>query len=766
MPDYDFQTLSSYEFELLSRDLLQEELGVRLESFGKGRDAGVDFRYRDKTGDMVVQCKHYGDYDDLFRVLKRDEMEKVHRLKPARYILTLSTSLTPYRKDRILELFSPYCLATSDIFGREDLNNLLGKHPGVERKHFKLWLTSEAVLTRVLQGAIWGDSSLTLQRIRQRASRYVPNPSFQRAKEILEKHHYCIIAGIPGIGKTTLAEILLIEYVDRHGFQAVRIANDLSEIKAVKNPQLRQIFYFDDFLGTTALDKLQKNEDRRLLELIEEVEANANWRFVLTTREYILNTAKIRYEALAHPPVDLSPCIIGLADYTPRIRARILYNHIFFSDLPTRYKLALLTERRYGRMLRHTNYNPRIVEHMTLARNVTHMTPEAYFDDFLRNLDNPARIWNHAFRNQLNEAAQHVLLVMGSLPDEVLLSDLEVAFNSFYQYRRAKLGFNTNSRDFEQALKALDGNFIKTLLIGRDRLVTFHNPSVSDFLEYYLAETPADVADLIDGAHFYDQFLRLWRGQRGVRFKGIDIHRDKFVSAFENRFSAPTCQIVRVGDGHGIIQGVRRWEKSYESRTQFAIEIANELKSLESQLVVDKLLATLQIRMAEKHGDKEGLVRLLQVLKPTKGALSDAPILVAAKNYLMQGLDDREDYLSLGLFVEKFPHAIREDELIGIRSGFENFCEEYDDSWVSEPDELRNIANDFETVAGQLDVEVGSYCGKLNRRADEWESERIGEDAERDDDDFEDESFGERHESENVEEMFEGLLSELNEKEP
>lgn len=401
MPNYDFQSLSSYDFELLARDLLQEELRVRLESFAKGLDGGIDFRFRDRHGDLVVQCKHYANYDDLHRVLKRDEVPKVHRLKPARYILAVSTPLTPHRKEDLLILFSPYCRAPSDIFGREDLNNLLGLHSAIERQNFKLWLTSESVLTRVLHGGIWGDADLTLQRIRQRTSRYVPNPSFNRAKQKLDTHHYCIIAGIPGIGKTTLAEILLIDYVDRHGYQVIRIANDLSEIKAVKHPERRQIFYFDDFLGTKALDKLQKNEDHRLMELIEEAAANRNWRFVLTPREYILNAAKIRYEALAHPPVDLTPCIIELADYTRPIRAKILYNHIFFSDLPRPYKRTLLENRRYEQILGHQNYNPRIIDHMTQARNVAHLVATAYFDNFLENLANPARIWDHAFRNQL-----------------------------------------------------------------------------------------------------------------------------------------------------------------------------------------------------------------------------------------------------------------------------------------------------------------------------------------------------------------------------
>jgi hypothetical protein len=63
MKHYTFESLSSLEFEHLSRDLLQDELGITLESFTAGRDQGVDAQWvgHGKTGDeyLVVQCKHY-----------------------------------------------------------------------------------------------------------------------------------------------------------------------------------------------------------------------------------------------------------------------------------------------------------------------------------------------------------------------------------------------------------------------------------------------------------------------------------------------------------------------------------------------------------------------------------------------------------------------------------------------------------------------------------------------------------------------------------
>lgn len=45
MPNYNFKTLSPIDFECLIRDLFQEELKIRLESFKIGRGNGIDLRY-------------------------------------------------------------------------------------------------------------------------------------------------------------------------------------------------------------------------------------------------------------------------------------------------------------------------------------------------------------------------------------------------------------------------------------------------------------------------------------------------------------------------------------------------------------------------------------------------------------------------------------------------------------------------------------------------------------------------------------------------
>ena len=67
------------------------------------------------------------------------------------------------------------------------------------------WLGSMSANYRALRGR---------ERIRQKAKLYVQNPSFNEALSILRKHNFCIITGIPGIGKKT-AERMVLELRDK-----------------------------------------------------------------------------------------------------------------------------------------------------------------------------------------------------------------------------------------------------------------------------------------------------------------------------------------------------------------------------------------------------------------------------------------------------------------------------------------------------------------------------------------------------------------------
>src|SRR5205823_5145201 len=110
--------------------------------------------------------------------------------------------------------------------------------------------------------------------------------------------------------------------------------------------------------------------------------------------------------------------------------ARILYNHVYFSGLPHAYSTALLREKSYRRIVDHANYSPRIVEWMTLGGGPAGVGPESYTETFVQVLDDPARLWQHAFENQINDDARAILYCQGTIEGWMGLDELRSAWAS------------------------------------------------------------------------------------------------------------------------------------------------------------------------------------------------------------------------------------------------------------------------------------------------------------------------------------------------
>jgi hypothetical protein len=242
--------------------------------------------------------------------------------------------LTPLNKDEIIKIFNGYIKSPSDIFGKDDLNNLLGQYPEIEKKHFKLWFSSTNILQKLLHNDIISRSEFEEEKIRKEINVYVQNDSFYDAINILDHHNYVLISGIPGIGKTILARILIFNYLIKD-YELVVVSSDINEAESLYERGKKQLFYYDDFLGSNFLEeRLKKNEDQRLVRFIERIKNGSNKKLIITTREYILSQAKLKYEIFANFNSDLAKCIIDLAKYSKLIRAEILYNHLFYSNLP------------------------------------------------------------------------------------------------------------------------------------------------------------------------------------------------------------------------------------------------------------------------------------------------------------------------------------------------------------------------------------------------------------------------------------------------
>lgn len=279
---------------------------------------------------------------------------------PDRYILVTSKPLSSDNLEELCQALHPHCQGPDDIIDGTELDVRLGDDPELVKRHLKLWLSSAGVLESILNAAVLNRSAAYTQALVRDSRVFVEPNTLQTARDLLNDEHTCIISGPPGVGKTTLANILTLEYLAQ-GFDLFVVSEDIREAEQVLKIGAKQLFLYDDFLGRSNLsERLGKNEDSRLIRFIQRVQELPDHRFILTTREYILRAARSTYEALDASGVDRIKLVLEMEDYTPFEKGMILYNHLYFSDdLDPDDIMDLVVTRSYRDIIKHPNYTPR-----------------------------------------------------------------------------------------------------------------------------------------------------------------------------------------------------------------------------------------------------------------------------------------------------------------------------------------------------------------------------------------------------------------------
>ena len=536
MYQYNFSTLNDKDLEVLARDLLTRELSIPFQNFKVGKDKGADLRFSTNSSEneIVVQVKHYlvSGYKKLLTSLKK-ERDKISQLYPIpeRYLLITSIGLSHANKEEIKKLLTPYIKNTNDIYGSDDLNRLLVKHNDLESKHFKLWFSNTKVIEKILNNGIEGRSAFIEAKIKKNLGLYVINDAYHNALNILRKQKILLITGIPGIGKTTLA-YLITYYLLSKDFKLVYIDEKIREAEDLFNEDIsvKQLFFFDDFLGSSYLEIINsRNSDKSLPNFIERIKSTPNKYFLLTTRSTILNQAIDHHEKLSRTNLEPLKYEIEVNLYNTYDKAKILYNHLFFNDLDEDMLTEVFKDKNYWKIIEHPNYQPRLIESFTKKENIEQIHPENYLQFIIYNLDHPDQIWDMPFKNQLNDSERFILMCLFSFGRHCFKNNLELAFECRIKYEIDNNGFTRTINLFNRAFKNLLGGYITNTIRHRNiSMVDFINPSLKDYLINFFNENKSQKWDVIESFVYIEQFLTIFSQDKtkgNVRIENYEISR-------------------------------------------------------------------------------------------------------------------------------------------------------------------------------------------------------------------------------------------------
>lgn len=725
---YDFSQLNDKEFEILSVDLLSIVFRKRIERFKPGKDAGVDGRFfADTNKEIILQSKHYlkSGYKKLISSIEK-EIIKIRKLKPDKYIFVTSLPLSRNNKKEIKKICCPFIKRDDDVFGQEDLNDLISGNPKIEEKHFKLWICSTTVFNRILNNAIKGRSEFEIEQIKKRAFKYVQTRSHNDALKVLDKNNVLIISGEPGIGKTTLAENLCLQYVTKD-YEFFDIEESLSEAENVYKKGEKQIFYFDDFLGTNYFEAIENKKDSHIIKFMERVKNDKTKKFVLTSRTNILNSGILYSTIFANKKIQKNEFLLTIEKLSNLGKAKILYNHIWHSKLNEEFIDELYKEKRYRDIIKHKNFNPRLIEFITDVDVLTVQASE-YWAYILKTLKNPRDIWNDCFKYQNNAFVRNLVILTvfngGQIPEK----DLRRSFHEIIEIEELRNKSNTE-KDFESVVQLATKSFLNRNKISNNQsYYSLFNPSIADFILHEYSKNTKKVIDTCKSLYSVKSLKTLLNltAEKIIPFDAsARILDELFTDAFKKGKSCDyliriSCLPIDKADKKKKKNIIQLLSKIITSPLPIN-EFSNFLKLLshfEQDLNIvnfDFLLDTLKDRHLG-YDEIEDLTEFLCIHRIENPKLFDE-LKKQIENYLYDALDDIADSLDL-------PNYFCYEDQYGGGGGMtvdeDSIREELKDSLLSsisglDPDLLSKLDLDIPFIADQVDIEgmVSDYFAQM-----------------------------------------------------
>ena len=504
MDDYSF--LSPIDFQKMCGDIIQIRENITFECFALGKDQGIDYRGFKDGKTIIVQVKSTKNYNTLKSELKNVELAKVKKLNPDRYILMVAMPLLPNQKKEILEIFKDYIVDNLDLIHGADIEGYL-RRP--EYSSVRKFFQQKAILNvvgpheyKIVDDHPFVNCRWLYQDILELEKYYVETSCFERVKRRIEDNNNIIIlTGDPGSGKTTNAKMLIAYLLDKKMVDEVIDLKSYNDFFKYYDGEKRQIFFFDDFWGSTfRFNYFDSNIERDLFAMLDLVSTNSNSYLIMTTREYVLKQGLNALHIQGGREVERR-IYHSNSDFTKLEKTKILISHVLNSNLD--YNVISILLYNVDKITEMMNYSPRTISYyISQHHDMQASNGYDFYDDLMEYLNNPFGYFENIFY-KLSKSSRIITYIMAISNPPIYIDKLKECFILFVDGMK-----DIKLRDFNLYVQELENTFTK--FDNELRAIDFVNHSIHDFINEQLERDYLDYKkEIIHSIIYFNQYTNL-----------------------------------------------------------------------------------------------------------------------------------------------------------------------------------------------------------------------------------------------------------------
>lgn len=495
--DYPLHLLGWKAFQDLCVSVAEECLRRPVQNFLPNNDAGRDGAFIGRwdaedpaAGESTIQCKFTSRPGyHLSLSMLTDEVAKAEALTKkglaGDYIILTNHPITGASEIEIKAAFQEVGVKTCRVFGHDWIVRQVRASPRLRMMAPRLYGLGD--LSDLLDARAYAQVQLILSAMGDDLQRLVVTDAHRRSVRAISAHNLVLLLGAPAAGKSTIGASLAVGAADIWQCSTIR-ATSPEDIQRHLSPGTSQFFWIDDAWGNTQYQRQTSEAWNQVFPLMQGA-IKAGTRFLITSRDYIWQSAKRDLKIQALPILNRSQVVINVQELSTQEKAQILYNHLKLGDQPEAFRRDVKahlpeiaerkdflpeTARRFGSSF--------FAGRLSTSRDAVNTFFESPADFLLETISNLAP--------DCRAAIAVVFMNGGRIRSPVDGEDLRPAADAF----------GVTIGGTREQLEALNGSL---MLLAQDEIGsfwTYKHPTVSDAFGRYVAGSPEQVEIYLRGA--------------------------------------------------------------------------------------------------------------------------------------------------------------------------------------------------------------------------------------------------------------------------